>query len=701
MRVSLARARVARLGFFAFVAFVAGSLTGSLFAPAPLAGQPVRAGPGEEFSTIGDAVASARAGDTVLVGPGTYSERLVIDRPLTLKGEGWPVIDGGGTGHVVEALAPFRLEGFVVRASGSNVEEEHAGVMVREAPGSRIVGNRLEDVFYGIYLKGSPGSLVRENRIQGKPFSPPRRGDGIRLWYSSASEILENTVIGTRDVVIYFSDSLLVRGNVIEGGRYGLHYMYSNHNVFERNRFDGNEVGAFLMYSADIRLRENVFANSAGMSGMGIGLKDSDAIEASGNLIVGNVVGIHLDNSPHSADVTNSFTGNLLLANQAGIRLLPSVRRNLFEGNDFLSNGTPVVVAGGAGPDQAARNDWSRNHWSEYRRPSEPASGARVVRSQPRARGAGCREPVLPVIETGAGRSGRRPSNRRHSSRRLGGGCGVPDALSTLPVEERLLAVPGGGGWRSAVARHAEETLVITGVGLGKSYGDQRVLGDLDFHIEAGERVALLGLNGAGKTTLFRCLLALTDFEGELRVAGETVTPGRKEVRRKIGYVPQQAPLYDMTLTEFVAFFSALRGVAMDGPASTLAALGMPLEETGAKALNELSGGMVQKALLGLALGSGSSVLLLDEPTANLDPGARRDLFRRVREIAAETTLLFASHRLDEIELLADRVLVLHGGGLAFDGTLEELWRATDAAPRLWLSAPAHEVERVAAELRE
>jgi ABC-type multidrug transport system ATPase subunit len=242
---------------------------------------------------------------------------------------------------------------------------------------------------------------------------------------------------------------------------------------------------------------------------------------------------------------------------------------------------------------------------------------------------------------------------------------------------------------------------VITGAGLGKFYGDQRVLSGLDFHIEAGERVALLGLNGAGKTTLFRCLLALTDFEGELHVNGDAVTPGRKEIRRKIGYVPQQAPLYDMSLTEFVAFFSALRGVAVEGPASTLAQLGMSLEETGDKALGELSGGMVQKALLGLALGSGSSVLLLDEPTANLDPGARRDLFRGVREIAAETTLLFASHRLDEIELLADRVLVLHGGRLAFDGTLEELWRETDAAPRLWLSVPSPEVDRVAGALRE
>lgn len=242
---------------------------------------------------------------------------------------------------------------------------------------------------------------------------------------------------------------------------------------------------------------------------------------------------------------------------------------------------------------------------------------------------------------------------------------------------------------------------MITAVGLGKSYGEQRVLSGLDFRIRPGESVALLGLNGAGKTTLFRCLLALTEFDGRLLVDDEPVTPGRKEVRRKIGYVPQTAPLYDMTLAEFVAFFSGLRGTGSERPAELLRALGMPLDSTGRKALSELSGGMLQKALLALALGSGSSVLLLDEPTANLDPGARRDFFRTVRDVAADVTLLFASHRLDEIEILADRVLVLHGGGLAFDGTLDELWHATEAAPRLWLGVPEAEVERTAAQLRD
>lgn len=242
---------------------------------------------------------------------------------------------------------------------------------------------------------------------------------------------------------------------------------------------------------------------------------------------------------------------------------------------------------------------------------------------------------------------------------------------------------------------------MISASGLGKSYGAQRVLDGLDFRIERGERVALLGLNGAGKTTLFRCLLSLTDFEGDLHVDGEAVTQRCKEVRRKIGYVPQKAPPYDMTLAEFVAFFASLRGASVDGPAFLLAVLGMPLGQTGDKALAELSGGMVQKALLALALGSGSSVLLLDEPTANLDPGARRDLFRAVRDLTEDVTLLFASHRLDEIEILADRVLVLHDAELVFDGTLDELWRTTDAAPRLWLAVPDGKVDRVAAELRE
>ncbi|MFQ5889554.1 MAG: nitrous oxide reductase family maturation protein NosD [Gemmatimonadota bacterium] len=350
--------RYARWAFPAAVVFV-------LAAPAPPAdARQLTVGPEGEYTTIRDAVADAGPGDTVVVASGLYPERLQLRTSLVLIGRGWPVIDGGGRGHVLEAFAPIELRGFVIRGSGSTVDTEDAGLMARDAR-VRVEGNRFEDVFYGVYVKNGPGSLVRGNRIVGKPFAPARRGDGIRLWYSSGSVIESNDVVGTRDVVVYFSDSLVVRDNLIVDGRYGLHYMYSDHNRFERNRFLGNRVGAFIMYSTDIELRDNVFAETARYGGMGLGLKDADEILAAGNVFVRNGAGIYLDNSPHSRGVTNRFTGNLIFANSVGARLLPSVHSNVFSENDFLDNHRPVEIRGGGGG-RGFRNDWRGNAWSEY-----------------------------------------------------------------------------------------------------------------------------------------------------------------------------------------------------------------------------------------------------------------------------------------------------------------------------------------------
>ncbi len=337
----------------------------------PLTAQALRVGgPDAPFARIGDALAAAGPGDTIVVAPGAYRERLAISMPVTLLGaagpaEARPVIDGGGAGHVIEATAPLTLRGFVIRGSGVRVDAEDSGVMVRGAP-AVIEDNRIDDTLYGIYLKDAAGSTVRRNVIYGKDLPSARRGDGIRLWYSSRSTVAENEVTGVRDVVIYFSDSLSVTDNVIRDSRYGLHYMYSDDNRFERNRFEGNEVGAFIMYSKDIRLESNVFANAEGPIGMGLALKDSDRIDAIDNLIVENAIGVHLDNSPGERGATNRFSGNLVLLNGSGIRLLPSVRGNVFGENSFVANDRPVEVAGGAAREQAAQNRWGGNHWSSY-----------------------------------------------------------------------------------------------------------------------------------------------------------------------------------------------------------------------------------------------------------------------------------------------------------------------------------------------
>lgn len=325
----------------------------------------LRVGEGGPYSTISAALEAAGAGDTVLVEPGTYHEQLTVDRPVTLLGEGRPVIDAGGRGHVVVATAEMEIRGFVLRHTGKIVEEEHAAVMVRGAQ-AVVAENVMEDVFYGVYLKEAPRSLVRGNRIVGKELAPPRRGDGIRLWYSSESRILDNEVRRTRDVVVYFSNELEVRGNLIAEGRYGLHYMYSDHNEFRENVFENNQVGAFVMYSRDVRLRDNIFAESRGSSGMGLGLKDADEIVASGNLFVRNESGVYLDNAPRARDARNRFHDNLFLYNESAVRMLPSVRGNEFRSNSFVGNSRPVLVSGGMREGQVTQNEWTGNHWSGY-----------------------------------------------------------------------------------------------------------------------------------------------------------------------------------------------------------------------------------------------------------------------------------------------------------------------------------------------
>jgi nitrous oxidase accessory protein len=104
------------------------------------------------------------------------------------------------------------------------------------------------------------------------------KGDGIRLWYSRSVTLENNTVVGVRDVVIWYSNDVIAKGNKVFHSRYGLHYMYSNGNILEGNEFIGNIVGAFVMFSQKILLRNNVFGSSKFLTGIGIGLKDASYI---------------------------------------------------------------------------------------------------------------------------------------------------------------------------------------------------------------------------------------------------------------------------------------------------------------------------------------------------------------------------------------------------------------------------------------
>lgn len=333
------------------------------FSTLALVTQAITVGPAGQYQSIGDAIRSANAGDTIEVGPGTYHEHLVIHHPIVIRGQPGAIIDGDGTGRVFEIHATSTLEGLTIRGSGANLSREDAGIWMDKADNSRLIDNQLTDVLFGIYIKESRNPLIDGNRIQGKDLPTPRRGDGIRLWYSQGGTIRENAVSEVRDVAIWFCDSTVIERNTITKSRYGLHYMYSDHNRFSDNRFEGNEVGAFVMYSNDVTFTNNVFAYALGSFGKGLGFKDTDRIVADSNLIVKNAIGVYLDNSPNTANVFNTFSENVFAFNDVGIQLLPSVRHNRFVGNAFLNNLTVVNVTGRG---TATGNTWAMNFWSEY-----------------------------------------------------------------------------------------------------------------------------------------------------------------------------------------------------------------------------------------------------------------------------------------------------------------------------------------------
>jgi nitrous oxidase accessory protein len=309
----------------------------------------------------------AEPGSTLILTPGLYAGNVVIDKPLELRGEGWPTIDGHGKGNVITInSSDVTLTGLNIVNTGDSLDQENAGVSANGAR-IRVVGNRLSNVLFGIYLRRGADSVVAGNEVGAMHLDIARRGDGIRLWESPGCVVEGNVVDGGRDTVLWFSDDLTIRDNTVTNGRYGLHFMYSDRAVVEGNYLSGNSVGGFLMYSHDLTLIDNLITDSRGPSGYGIGLKDIDGVEATGNRFLSNRIGVYLDNSPATPGVEHLFENNLFAYNDVGVAFLPSVKGNVFTSNAFVDNGQQVGIHGKG---VFEGNIWTvqglGNHWSDF-----------------------------------------------------------------------------------------------------------------------------------------------------------------------------------------------------------------------------------------------------------------------------------------------------------------------------------------------
>ena len=210
---------------------------------------------------------------------------------------------------------------------------------------------------------------------------------------------------------------------------------------------------------------------------------------------------------------------------------------------------------------------------------------------------------------------------------------------------------------------------------LSKSFKPQQVLHELDWEVEAGSIVGLLGRNGAGKSTLMECLLGLRDVDAgsEVRLFGEDINHLSDATKAKIGYVPQASDLFEwLTPRQMLAYFKALYTRWNDAKVD---ALMQRWELPYDKIISKFSGGQKQRLSIIRALAHDPQLLILDEPVASLDPAARRDFLREIVDSVMDqnTTIVFSTHILSDLERVAMKVAFLSKGKIVHQQMLDDL----------------------------
>ncbi len=210
-----------------------------------------------------------------------------------------------------------------------------------------------------------------------------------------------------------------------------------------------------------------------------------------------------------------------------------------------------------------------------------------------------------------------------------------------------------------------------------KTYGMQKAVDELSFKVKTGEVLGFLGPNGAGKTTTMKAITCfLNPNEGNILVGGMSVTENPEEVKKHIGYLPENNPLYqDMPVIDYLRFSAELQGVPKEKVRERIIEMvkicGLKAEKH--KKIRELSKGFKQRVGLAQALIHDPEVLVLDEPTTGLDPNQIVEIRELIKKIGKEKTVILSSHILAEVEATCDRILIISKGKIVADGTPEEL----------------------------
>lgn len=322
--------------------------------------QKIEVGKNRAIKTIKRAIQLANPGDTVLVHYGVYREgNIVLEKKIILQGIGFPILDGQKKYEVVSIKADsVTIAGFKVINSGYASLNDPCGIKIYNKTGVTIKENILENNFFGIYVQKGIGCIIKNNTIKAHQNEEQRIGNGIHCWKSENLQIVGNQVSGHRDG-IYFefvSNSIIWRNISKSNIRYGLHFMFSNDDSYISNVFKNNGAGVAVMFTKNVKMFHNYFAENWGDAAYGLLLKEISDSYIIGNKFIRNTSGIYMEGTSRVA-----LSKNIFRDNGWGMKIQASCMENEISFNNFIANTFDISTNG-----SLVLNHFNNNYWDKY-----------------------------------------------------------------------------------------------------------------------------------------------------------------------------------------------------------------------------------------------------------------------------------------------------------------------------------------------
>lgn len=314
----------------------------------------------EKNETISAAIARCNRFDTLTIPSGTYREAtIVIDKPLYLRGEKLPVLDGQSKNEIIDVKADsVTICGLKLINPGRSDMTDMAALKVFNGRNVVIKSNIIEQAFFGIYMQGTTNCFIYNNYVHGIETTEMMAGNGIHCWHCDSMRIFQNNLSSHRDGIYFeFVTNSVILGNYSHNNvRYGLHFMFSNDDTYTCNIFDSNGAGVAVMYTKGVSMLHNHFTHNWGAASYGLLLKDISDSHITGNTFEENTVAVHMEGSSRMKIDNNNFISNGWAAQIQASCMDNSITQNNFLGNSFdiATNGDMVL------------SNFDSNYWDKY-----------------------------------------------------------------------------------------------------------------------------------------------------------------------------------------------------------------------------------------------------------------------------------------------------------------------------------------------